>query len=83
MGKKDEKYEDLLLGGILRFGYETLKENLKNPKNESIFDFLESLGEGARTSLEKDPNLKNLYLGADIVKIGTEFWNRIKNAFKD
>lgn len=79
--EENEKEDKIFLGGILRFGYEILKSNLKTDKNESFFDFAESLGGNIRDSLEEDPRYKEVYQGADIVRKGKEFWDEIKKLF--
>ena len=69
----NEKDEDILIGGILQAGYETIKANLKTEKNESIFDFVETVGDVIREKIE-DKN-QELFKGADFVKKGKEFWD--------
>ncbi len=88
MVKKDKKIQEddndkLLLGGILRTGYEIFKSNLKSKENESIFDFVESLGGNARKVLEEDPKYQKIYQGADIVRKGKELWNDIKKLISE
>lgn len=78
---ENDKDDDIFLGGILRFGYEILKSNLKTDRNESFFDFVESLGSDVRNSLEGDPHYKKMYQGADFVRKGKEFWDEIKKLF--
>ncbi len=73
----------LLLGGLLRFGYEILKSNLKTEQNEDFFDFAESLGGNVRKILEEDPKFKKAYQGADPVRKGKEFWDSIKQLFDE
>ncbi len=51
---ENDKDEDVILGGALRFGYEVLKSNLQTEKNESIFGFVETLGINVRATLEDD-----------------------------
>ena len=68
----------LFLGGLLRYGYEVLKKNLKTKENEDFFDFAESFGKGARKALEENPKYKKAYQGADIVQKGKEFWDSVK-----
>ena len=78
----EKKKEDLFLSGALRLGYEILKKNIKNPKYDSVFEFFESVGKEFRTVIENDPDYKDLYTGADIVRKGTEFWEELRKAFK-
>lgn len=79
----EKKKEDLYFGGALRLGYEILKKNVKNPRYDSVFEFIESVGKEFRTILENDSDYKDLYTGADIVKKGTEFWEELRKAFKE
>ncbi len=80
--KEEDKDDALILGGSLQFIYEISKEILKTPKNESVFEFLESVKDKVRTPLENDPFLKDMYNGADVVKYGKAFVDSIRNLFK-
>ena len=80
MEKKDEKF---ILGAGLRIGYEILKSNIKDEENQSVFDFIESLGKKVRKNLEYDPELKDVYQGADLIRKGKEFWNEIKKLISE
>ena len=71
----------LFLGGLLRYGYEVLKTNFKNEKNEDFFDFAETIGSDTRKILEEDPRFKKAYQGADVVRKGKEFWDSVKSIF--
>ena len=80
--KEEDKDDAVILGGSLQFIYEMSKEILNTPKNESVFEFLETVKDKVRTPLENDPFLKNMYKGADVVKYGKAFVDSIRDLFK-
>lgn len=80
--KEEEKDDAVIIGGSLQLIYEMSKEILKTPKNESVFEFLETVKDKVRTPLENDPFLKDMYKGADVVKYGKAFVDSIRNLLK-
>ena len=80
--KEEDKDDAVILGGSLQFIYEMSKEILKTHKNESVFEFLETVKDKVRTPLENDPFLKDMYKGADVVKYGKAFVDSIRNLLK-
>lgn len=73
--------QKLLLGGVLRFGYEILKANLKEEDKEDFFDFAESFGKDAREILEQNPKYKRIFEGADLIRKGKEFWENVSETY--
>ena len=78
---KDEyKY---LIGAGLRSIYENLKSNLKTDENESVFDFVESIGKNIRNDLEENLKYQKIYQGADLIRKGKEFVDELEKLFSD
>lgn len=78
-----DKNDKTLVGIGLRAIYDLFKESTKTEENESIFDFIESVGKEIRTHLEEDPRYENLYLGSDISRVGKEFLEAIDRALEE
>ena len=72
-----------IIGALFRGGYEALKKDTVTSENKTYFDILEACGRGIRKLLEGDPDLKNVYKGSDVVRVGKELYDSIKNTFED
>lgn len=78
--KEENKY---LIGTGIRTIYEIMKSNLKTGENESVFDFVESIGKKIRSDLEKNPKYQKVYQGADLIRKGKEFTDELAKLFSE
>ena len=78
--KEEYKY---LIGLGIRSIYEGLKSDLKTEENETVFEFIESIGKDIRTELEENPKYQKIYQGADLIRKAKEFTDELEKLFSD
>ena len=56
---------------------------MKTDENETVFDFVESIGKEIRNEIEENPKYQKIYQGVDLARKAKEFADELEKFLSD